>query len=159
MTEQPKTANQPKQEVVINGHKVFFGDWPTEKSVSILTWMARSFGGAIGAFVAVGAATEGKADKEDELSESIERVLAPAIDGIFTKLDDADVNYRLQQIVADSDLLVDGQQVVYNQFYSKKLGLLMKVLKAQLEYQYSDFLGELLSLANVRGGLNALAQR
>ena len=149
-------TEQPKQELVIADHKIFLGDWPTEKAVSILTWMARSFGGAIGAFVAVGAATDGS---DQNFDESIERVLAPAIDGIFKSLDDAEVNFRLQQIVAGPDLRIDGKEVNYNQFYSKKLGLMMKVLKAQLEYQYSDFLGELLSLANVRGGLSALAQR
>ena len=137
--------------VTIGEHEYQMGAWATEKGIEVLTWLANKAGGAIASFVAVGAAfgdSKGD-DKKNDMEEAIESMFAPALQTVFANLKGSEMNAMMARIVSD-DILCDGKKIIYNVHYSRKTGHMFKVAMAVLEYQYEDFLGELLSLT---GGL------
>lgn len=139
--------------VDIDGRNYQFADWTTSKGISILTWLAKKVGGTLAAFFAVGLSQNPDATDEEkvkQISEAGDKLFTDALQSMLSSLDSSDVN-RVLKMICEEDLLCDGKKVNYDFHYRKSIGHLMRVAKSNLEYQFDDFLGELLSLAKQQG--------
>lgn len=141
----------PLHSVEIGGHSFEFSDWSTTKGISILTWVAKKAGSPIAAFAAVGLSSDDEDKAEEKLKNEGDKMFLDAIQMALTDLSSNDINTHLKAICEDG-VLIDGKKVNYDLHYKKKIGTLMKVAQANLEYQYDDFLGELLDLVTTQKG-------
>lgn len=131
------------ESVEVDGESYQLGLWTVDKSMDILVWLAKRVGGPIGTMMAVGASS---GTDKDKLDASLDAMLGPAIQGALADLTPQDIKQHMRSITGE-DILVGGTKVDWNIHYRRKTGHMFKVARAVLEYQYDDFLGELLSVS------------
>jgi hypothetical protein len=129
-------------EAKIDGKTYQFGFWDVDTSTEYLVLLF----GLLGETLATAMLTAGSAQKAQgvrsmldvEMNEDNAKFLSEAIKSLTGKLNHADTKRIIDQCLANT--LCDGKKVDKQQFMGK-IGVLLRVVVANLRHQYADFLG------------------
>ena len=151
------SENQAKMkmgEFTIDGVKYQCGTWDIDTATDTLTRLVKLLGEPL-VMVLMGAVDSQKSkggsgsisgllntDIEDIKTEAI----ASAFKGLSMRLNEDEVKQLLRQCCGQQ-LLANGKQVVYDEHFMGRIGLLLKCTMQVLRHQYRDFLGGNLGLA------------
>lgn len=125
-------------EKYVDGTEYKIEQFPATKSLRILTTLTKILGEPLSMAFAL-AKNEGMNDEKEA------EILGKAVGTLCAKLDEDQVIHLVKELVA-SCLKGEGAKIQFETEFQGKIGHLFKLLKAILEVQYGDFLGELSSL-------------
>lgn len=77
------------------------------------------------------------------------QLLGGAVRALVERLDEDEVLKTIKDLVDTAEC--DGKKIIFETHFQGKIGHLFKVIFAVLEVQYSDFLGEALSMVEGSG--------
>ncbi len=81
------------------------------------------------------------------------QLLGGAVRALVERLDEDEVLQIIKNLVDTAEC--DGKKIIFETHFQGKIGHLFKVVYAVLEVQYSDFLGEALSMVAESGLMTA----
>lgn len=122
---------------IIDEHEYEFTKLGAKQSVKVFTKILK----IIGEPIALSAgAFEGKGPLLERVFNG--DALGKAMKALAERMDEDEVVSLMETLCGETACICDGKKVNFNSHYEGRLAHLFKVLKAALEVQYGDFLGE-----------------
>lgn len=140
-------------EFTLDNHKYQCGIWDIDTATDTLTKLVKLLGEPL-VMVLMGAAEGHKKNGGEgglqglmkmEVEDLPTEAIASAFKGLAMRLNEKEVK-ELLRLCCGQQLLCDGKQVVYDQHFMGRIGLLLKCTIQVLRHQYKDFLGGSLDL-------------
>lgn len=130
------------KKITIGEENYEFGHWTPDFALSMLTRLIKMVGEPVARMiVGAGEVAKEKGSMDAEMNEGdTAKIVGEMIGSLGMRLTEDEVRKFFRD--AQEQMLVKGQPTkpIYDAHYAGRIGHLMKVTKAQLEHQFSDFL-------------------